>query len=173
MDDLLVLMDLNNNEIGCATKEEVHKKGYLHRAFSVFLYKDNKILLQKRNEKKYHSGGLWTNSCCSHPRYHEDLELAIQRRLNEELGIINNVLVEYLGDILYHNKFSNSIIEYEKDAIYVGEYRGDINYSIEEISDVQWVEINEIKEEIIKNPNKYTCWFIIAFPLILNYLENK
>lgn len=173
MKDLLVLVDLDNKEIGYETKEQVHKEGYLHKAFSVFLYKGKEILLQKRNEEKYHSGGLWTNSCCSHPRCNESLEGAIQRRLNEELGIEAKVLVECLGEILYYQKFNDSVTEYERDAIYIGEYSGDIVYAIEEVSDVKWVDIDELKEDMVKNPDKYTCWFIIAFPMVVDYLNKK
>lgn len=173
MEDLLVLINLDNKEIGYATKEVAHKEGYLHKAFSVFLCNGKKILLQKRNVSKYHSGGLWSNSCCSHPRYNERVEMAIQRRLHEELGIDNKVMLEYLGEILYHQKFNDTVTEYERDAIFIGEYTGNITYAVEEISDIKWIDIDELKEDIITHPDKYTCWFIIGFPLVLDFINKK
>ena len=85
--DELILVDLSDHEIGTMDKAEAHRIGRLHRAFSVFIVHGGKMLLQRRNSKKYHSGGLWANACCSHPRKGESLEAAAARRLSEELGI--------------------------------------------------------------------------------------
>ncbi len=120
-EDCLILVNYRDEQIGQGYKLEVHKKGLLHRAFSVFLYDGNKLLIQKRASNKYHSAGLWANTCCSHPRVGEKLEMAVQRRLLEEVGVSCDV--KHLNSFVYREVF-DELSEYELDHIFVGEYKG-------------------------------------------------
>lgn len=157
----VVLVNLDDQVIGQEEKMIAHEKGLLHRAFSVFLFNDNQVLIHKRASTKYHCGGLWTNTCCSHPRLNEEIIDAAKRRLNEELGIVINELKE-VNQFVYHYPFSNGLCEYEVDHIVIGEYNGDWILNPEEVDEIKWIDIQELKEDILKYPNKYTPWFITA-----------
>ncbi|MEZ3467996.1 MAG: isopentenyl-diphosphate Delta-isomerase [Schaedlerella sp.] len=141
------------------------KNSCLYRAFSVFVYRGNKMLLQKRSAEKYHSGGLWTNACCSHPRQGEELSEAVERRLKEELGV--RMPVEELYSFVYRAQFENGLTEYEYDHVFLGEYDGEIRLNEEEASEIQWMDMDELAEDLWKNPEKYTAWFLIAAPQVL------
>ena len=171
MEDRLILVDVDDKEIGSASKSTAHYEGLLHRAFSVFLYQGEKMLIQRRNANKYHSGGLLANSCCSHPRKGECFEDAIRRRLKEELGIVSPITLHLVGSILYHEKFANGVIEFEKDSLFVGEYSGEIDICEEEISSTYWLHIEELKQDVRDHPDKYACWFVIALPTVLDYIN--
>lgn len=172
MIDEIILVDTMDNEIGSGTKEDVHKLGKLHRAFSIFIIDGDKMLIQKRASDKYHSGGLWTNSCCSHPRKGESLEEAVNRRLYEEIGL-NSDLTE-IGSFVYHVKFNNEVSEYEYDHVFIGDYKGDkIIENKEEVECTKWIKIDELKEDILQSPEKYTVWFITALPMVLKFLSEK
>ena len=160
----VVLVDFNDQEIGVEEKMKAHEKGLLHRAFSVFLFHDHKVLLQKRASGKYHCGGLWTNTCCSHPRIDESVKDAAIRRLKEELGICVSDLNE-ITSFVYYASFPNGLTEYEVDHVLVGEYKGDYLMNLEEVEEMRWVELDELKEEVRLNPSKYTPWFILALNL--------
>ena len=172
MSDQIIVVDYDDNEIGIGEKIEVHKKGLLHRAFSVFLVKGSKILLQKRNMTKYHSGGKITNSCCSHPRVGETTQAAAERRVTEELGVMQTKLNE-IGHIIYRCDFGTGITEYEYDHIYIGFYDGQVVPDKNEIEEVFWEEIDLIKTDVAEHPEKFTCWFISAFTVLLEYLKNE
>ena len=131
MEDQLIRVDIYDKEVGYGTKEEVHRKGLLHRAFSVFLVDDDRMLIQKRHREKYHSGGLWANSCCSHPRKDESLEEAVERRLEEELGV--QAPCRELCHFVYYMKFSEDMHEYELDHVFVGSYDGEVQFDDTEI----------------------------------------
>ena len=165
MEDQLILVDIFDNPAGTGQKLAVHQKGRLHRAFSVFVYRGNKMLLQKRSAGKYHSGGLWTNACCSHPRQGEELSEAVERRLEEELGV--RMPVEELYSFVYRAQFENGLIEYEYDHVFLGEYDGEIRLNEEEASEIRWMDMDELAEDLWKNPEKYTAWFLIAAPQVL------
>ena len=165
MEDQLILVDIFDNPEGTGQKLAVHQKGRLHRAFSVFVYRGNKMLLQKRSAGKYHSGGLWTNACCSHPRQGEELSEAVERRLEEELGI--RMPVEELYSFVYRAQFENGLTEYEYDHVFLGEYDGEIRLNEEEASEIRWMDMDELAEDLWKNPEKYTAWFLIAAPQVL------
>lgn len=165
MDDTLVLVDLFDNEIGKATKKEVHEKGLLHRAFSVFIVNDGRMLIQKRNRNKYHSGGLWTNACCSHPRHGELLDEAVIRRINEELGITTQF--DKAFSFVYRSTFKNGITEYEYDHVFISDYNGTIMPDEDEIEEYKWVGLEELADDLVKHPDKYTAWFQIAAPKVL------
>lgn len=165
MDDELVLVDLFDNEIGKASKKEVHEKGLLHRAFSLFIVNDGKMLIQKRNRNKYHSGGLWTNACCSHPRHGELLDEAVIRRTKEELGITTQF--DKAFSFVYRCVFKNEIIEYEYDHVFISDYIGNIEPDENEIEEYKWVGLEELADDLVNNPDKYTAWFQIAAPKVL------
>lgn len=123
------------------------------------------MLLQKRSAEKYHSGGLWTNACCSHPRQGEELSEAVERRLKEGLGV--RMPVEELYSFVYRAQFENGLTEYEYDHVFLGEYDGEIRLNEEEASEIRWMDMDELAEDLWKNPEKYTAWFLIAAPQVL------
>ena len=137
----------------------------------MFVVHDGKMLLQKRNTEKYHSGGLWTNACCSHPREGEDLELAVSRRLKEELGTafpVNEVF-----DFVYRAQFGNGITEYEYDHVFVADYAGKVYPNAEEIDEMKWVSFSELSRELVLSPEHFTAWFIIAAPKVLKQMQGN
>lgn len=136
----ITLVDIDDHITGYSTKD-VHKRGLLHRAFSVFIVNDNIMLIQMRNPNKYHSGGLWSNACCSHQRKEEILSEAVHRRMNEEL-----------------------------DHVFVGEYCGEVCIDPNEASEIRWVEFDKLKSELLDNPENFSSWFIICAPRVLNLL---
>ena len=139
----------------------------MHRAFSILIFNNKKeLLIHKRESSKYHSGGLWTNTVCSHPKPGEKTEDAAHRRLKEEMGF--DCPLKELFHFIYKAKIKN-LIEHEIDHVFVGFYNGDPNPDPEEIEDIKWISIKEIKEDIKNNPDKYTYWFKI----IINNYENK
>ncbi len=161
-EEKVVLVDKDDNQIGLMPKMEAHQKGILHRAFSIFLLNsENQILLQKRSSNKYHSGGLWTNTCCSHPRDGENIINAGKRRLSEEMGI-NTDLIETFK-FTYKAKLENGLTEHEYDHVLIGKYNGNPILNEDEAEDYKWVSLEEVKKDIKKNEKDYTVWFIIAF----------
>lgn len=169
--DELILVNAEDEEIGYGEKAYVHEKGLLHRAFSVFIVNDGKMLIQKRNRNKYHSGGLWTNACCSHPRKGESLKEAVHRRLEEELGI--DCDVEELFDFMYRTVFAENLYEYEFDHVFLADYSGSIELNREEASEIKWIDLQELKEDIVRRPEKYTSWFLIAANKVIKVAEEK
>ncbi len=161
LEKLLVLVDKNNNQIGTMEKLEAHKKWLLHRAFSVFLFnKAWELLIQQRAKDKYHCGGLWTNTVCSHQAPWEWNIHAAVRRLGEELGIYNNIeKLEELWSLRYKVEFDNGLIEHEYDFIIQGNYDGIVIANPDEVMDYKWISLNAIKKDIKENPEKYTPWF--------------
>ncbi len=157
----VILVDESDTAIGSMEKMEAHKKGLLHRAFSVFIFNgDGKLLLQQRALTKYHSAGLWTNSCCSHPRPNENLLTAAKRRLFEEMGLDTELI--YKTAFVYRSSFDNGLIEHEYDHIYVGVTEKDPIINKEEVEAYAWKNIDAIKKEIEIFPDKFTTWFKIA-----------
>lgn len=171
--DELILVDIDDNELGVEQKEKAHSRPMLHRAFSIYLYNDKKeLLIQKRAISKYHSGGLWANACCSHPRKGETLKESAIDRLKDELGIETDV--KELFSFIYLNKFNDNLYEYELDHVFIGKYNGNINnikLNKEEVSEVRWVNIKQLKEELVTNPSSFSSWFIISVKKIIEYLE--
>ena len=166
----VILVDEQDQPVGSMEKMEVHQKALLHRAFSIFIFNSRgEMLLHKRADKKYHSGGLWTNACCSHPRPGEDTLAAAEKRLREEMGIVTPLTKAF--DFVYRADFDNGLTEYEFDHVFAGTYNGEIFPDGEEVSDYCFKTIAEIKSSIQSHPQKYTEWFKIAFPKMELYLE--
>lgn len=166
----VILVDEQDRPVGAMGKMEVHQKALLHRAFSIFIFNARgEMLLHRRADKKYHSGGLWTNACCSHPRPGEDTMQAAQKRLQEEMGIVTDIRKAF--DFIYRADFDNGLTEYEFDHVFVGTYDGAIDPDKEEVSDYCFKTIEEVKSSIRSHPQKYTEWFKIAFPKMEAYLE--
>lgn len=163
--EMILLVDENDKEAGYGEKHEVHKKGIFHRAFSIFIFNSQKqLLLQKRESNKYHSPGLWTNSCCSHQRQNELLSEAIHRRLKEEMGF--DCELKEVFTFSYRVEFNPELIENEFDHVFVGYYDGEVTPEPYEVEDYKWMTLEEIKKDMEKNPDMYTYWFKICFPKI-------
>ncbi len=159
----VILVDEQDNETGLMEKMEAHEKAVLHRAFSVFIFNPaGEMLLQQRAVSKYHSGGLWTNACCSHPLPGELTATAAQRRLYEELGF--NTPLQKAFDFIYKAAFDNGLTEFEFDHVYTGTYDGEIVPNRSEVQDCCYKSMDDIKSSIASHPHKYTEWFKIAFP---------
>jgi len=157
----LILVDLDDRETGRGEKLDVHRRGLLHRAFSAFLFDGDRLLIQRRAAGKYHSAGLWANTCCSHPRVGETLEEAVTGRLRLECGI-DRVRVAEAGRFVYRAVFPNGLTEYESDHVFVGEYAGPFTADPEEASEMLYVSLPELKQDLLVSPEKYAVWFFTA-----------
>lgn len=154
----VILVNSKDEAIGQMEKLEAHKHGSLHRAFSVLIFnKSGEMLLQKRADNKYHSGGLWTNACCSHPRPNEQTKDAAIRRLKEEIGL--ELTPRFAYKFIYKTILDNDLVEHELDHVFIGEHDGEPIINTEEASDWKYIDINELKNDISENPDKYTVWF--------------
>jgi isopentenyl-diphosphate delta-isomerase len=168
----VVLVNESDEAIGTMEKMEAHQKPHLHRAFSIFLFNNqSEMLLQKRALKKYHSGGLWTNACCSHPYPGEAVSDAANRRLMEELGIATPLQKAF--HFLYQAEFENGLFEHEFDHVFLGKFCGTLMPDPEEVADYCYKSLSEIKLDLELRPNAYTPWFKIAMPHLEKYLETQ
>lgn len=170
MNNDLILVDLQDNRIGTDTKENCHRTPKLHRAFSVFLYNNGKLLLQKRALNKYHSGGLIANTCCSHPRT-ENLIDDAKQRLVEECGISISYL-EQIFCFTYLTKFSDNLFEFEYDHVLIGKYTGDYAINKDEVLTMFWIDYDSLLKDMQANPLNYASWFLICAPKVVEYLKN-
>lgn len=169
-EEKVILVDKNDKQVGLMPKLEAHEKGILHRAFSIFIFNSKyELLLQKRASSKYHSGGLWTNTCCSHPREGEDTLDAANRRLDEEMGIKTSLRKVY--DFIYKAELDNQLTEHEFDHVFYGVFDSDPILNKDEAEDFKWVDMETLNNDIIKNEENYTVWFKIAFEYFYNYLK--
>ncbi|HEV7781439.1 MAG TPA: isopentenyl-diphosphate Delta-isomerase [Chitinophagaceae bacterium] len=158
----VILVDADDNPTGRLEKMQAHQQGLLHRAFSIFIFNSKgEMLLQQRAMNKYHSGGLWTNACCSHPLPDESTALAAQRRLKEELGF--ETLIHKIVDFVYKADMGNGLTEHEFDHVFAGEYDGPVMFNKEEVMDCCYKSVEEIRDNLVTHPGKYTPWFHIAF----------
>jgi len=156
--EMVILVDQYDNAIGTMEKMEAHRKGVLHRAFSVLVFNaKGEILLQKRAKSKYHSGGLWTNACCSHPSPGEKIEDATRRRLREEMGI--DLQPEFSHKFIYKTNLDRDLIEHEYDHVFIGTFNGEPAINKEEVEDWKFVTMHWLKEDMLINPGAYTYWF--------------
>jgi len=154
----VILVNEKDEQIGICEKLEAHQKGLLHRAFSILLFNSKgELLLQQRAFEKYHSAGLWTNTCCSHPRPNESIKDAAQRRLREELGI--EALSEFAWSFIYKTTLENNLIEHELDHVLIGTFNGEPHPNPREIINWKFVDLKSIREDISQNPSAYTYWF--------------
>jgi len=172
MEQLLVLVNEHDEEIGLMEKMEAHRKALLHRAFSVFIFNTKgEMLLQQSALTKYHSGGLWTNACCSHPYPYETPSEAAIRRLKEELGFTTTVAPTF--QFMYKAALDNELTEHEFDHVLIGQYEGPFELNEEEVAAVEYVGMNQLRNDINLYPEKYTAWFLIAFPMLEEYLAKQ
>jgi isopentenyl-diphosphate delta-isomerase len=164
----VILVDKNDTSTGTMEKMEAHRQAILHRAFSVFIFNSKgEMLLQQRAPGKYHSGGLWTNSCCSHPRPGEDTLQAASRRLREEMGF--ETPLKKVFDFVYKTNFENGLSEHEFDHVFVGQYDGKVNPDSAEVNNYAYRPMKSIAELLQTNPELFTAWFRIAFPKVLEW----
>ncbi len=169
----LLVVDKNNNIIGYDSKANIHAgEGILHRAFSIFIFNDQgEMLLQKRSKKKLLWPLFWSNSVCSHPRENESNEIATQRRLKEELGIVTPI--KYLFSFQYQANFNDIGSEREYCSVYIGKSNGPFFINNNEIDEWKFIPLEELNCELNKSPKKYTPWFKIEWDKILkNHLES-
>jgi isopentenyl-diphosphate delta-isomerase len=170
MAELLVLVDENDVQTGVGEKMDIHQKGLLHRAFSIFVFNSNKeLLLQQRSMDKYHSAGLWTNTCCSHPGPGEDILTAAHRRLQEEMGF--NCDLTDVFNFIYRAEFDNGLIESELDHVIIGYYNRNPIVNPEEVMNYKWVNTSWLQRDIEENSKKYTEWLKISFEKVLPFLK--
>ncbi|SDB47265.1 isopentenyl-diphosphate delta-isomerase [Flavobacteriaceae bacterium MAR_2010_188] len=161
-EEMVILVDTDDNELGIMAKMEAHEKGILHRAFSVFVFnKKGELLLQQRALDKYHSPGQWTNTCCSHQRQGETNLEAGMRRLEEEMGFTTEL--EDCFSFIYKSPFDNGLTEHEFDHVLVGYYNDAPSINKSEVEDYKWMVLEDVKEDLTKNPSDYTVWFKIIF----------
>jgi isopentenyl-diphosphate delta-isomerase len=170
----LILVDEQDNQIGTGEKISVHKSGALHRAFSIFVFRkhNNKqqILLQKRYINKYHSGGLWANSCCGHPNVNESIIAAGQRRITEELGI--KVQLRTIGSFIYKQQLDNSLFEHEFDHVLIGLYQNDpIVLNPEEVDEISWQNVDQFDIWLEEYRDQVAVWLPPAWKLLKSKLH--
>jgi isopentenyl-diphosphate delta-isomerase len=165
-------VDENDVPIGSAEKMEAHEKALLHRAFSVFIFNSKgEMLLQQRAMTKYHSGGLWTNACCSHPYVEQDTLAAAEKRLQEEMGFKTSLTEAFA--FMYKAGFDNGLTEHEYDHVFIGKYDGPIVPDPNEVEHFCFMSMEELKAAIKLYPQKYTAWFKIALPRLEHFLASN
>ena len=166
----VILVDINDQEIGTMEKMEAHRKGLLHRAFSIFIFNsNNELLIHQRAFEKYHSGGLWTNTCCSHPRKGETVIEAANRRLMEEMGM--KCKLDHQFSFIYNKKLDKGLTEHELDHVIFG-FTDDLpNINKEEVATWKSVTIEDLEKNISNSPNLYTEWFKICFPKMKEHFK--
>jgi isopentenyl-diphosphate Delta-isomerase len=168
----VILVNELDEPVGIMEKMQAHEVAVLHRAFSVFIFNaSGEMLLQQRASTKYHSAGLWTNACCSHPRPAENTLAAAHRRLLEELGF--DTPLTKIFHFTYKADFSNGLVEHEFDHVFAGQYSGSITANTDEVSNYGYYQMQHIDHELKLNPEKYTAWFHVAFPKIKEWWQLK
>lgn len=162
----VILVDELDNEVGTMEKIEAHEKALLHRAFSIFVFNDaGQMMLQRRALGKYHSPGLWTNACCSHPRPGESLAEATSRRIVEEMGF--SCKMERVFSFIYKAPFDHGLTEHELDHVFIGRHNDAPEINPEEVAEWKWMEIPGLLADLKANPDNYTVWFRIAMEQIV------
>lgn len=166
----VILVDKDDVQTGTMEKIEAHQKGLLHRAFSIFIFNSKgEFLLQQRAEAKYHNGGMWTNTCCSHPLPGEPVLSAANRRLLEEMGFVTVLSPAFT--FIYKASFANGLTEYEFDHVFTGVYDGIVKTDKTEVSDFCFKKMEDIEASLQTHPQNYTEWFKIAWPQIKSLHE--
>ncbi|WP_178984591.1 isopentenyl-diphosphate Delta-isomerase [Winogradskyella helgolandensis] len=170
IEEQVILVDENDNKIGLMPKMEAHEKALLHRAFSVFIFNNkNELMLQQRAMHKYHTPGLWTNTCCSHQRDGESNLEAGKRRLQEEMGFVTDL--EEKTSFIYKAPFDNGLTEHEYDHVMVGYYNDNPNINPDEVASWKWMSLEAVKTDIAQNPQFYTAWFKIIFEKFYEFIN--
>ncbi len=170
MEDQVTLVDENDREIGVEGKMAAHRSGKLHRAISVFIFDSaGRLLLQKRAAGKYHSAGLWSNTCCSHPRHGEHRLAAAHRRLQEEMGLACEL--QEVFSFVYRAELSNDLIENEYDYVFFGHYEGVPQPDPEEVEDWKWADMALLKKDLQTNPQAYTFWLAACIDRVISCKE--
>lgn len=165
----VILVNDLDEPIGTMEKMEAHLTPHLHRAFSIFIFNNKgQMLLQQRALNKYHSGGLWTNTCCSHPYPGESTEQAAIRRLQEEMGFETPMTKAF--SFIYQASFDNGLTEYEYDHVFIGAYDGAVNPNKDEVHSYCYKSFDEIRNDLQQTPEKYTEWFKIALPQLASHM---
>ena len=161
MEEQVVLISENDEVLGLMDKMQAHENGLLHRAFSVFLFNEKgEVLLQKRAAEKYHSPNQWTNAVCSHPRDGETYLEGAQRRLKEELGIEAMELSPKFH-FIYKADVGGNLWEHELDHVFTGNYDGNFSLNEEEVSEIRYITMEALDQEMESNPENFTEWFKI------------
>ena len=172
VEEKVILVDKNDNPIGLMNKLEAHEKALLHRAFSVFVLNDkNELMLQQRAHHKYHSPLLWTNTCCSHQRENETNIQAGTRRLREEMGFETEL--KEMFHFIYKAPFDNGLTEHELDYVMIGYYNDIPVINKEEVESWKWMKIEEVKNDMLVNPDFYTVWFKIIFEEFYHHFDEN
>jgi isopentenyl-diphosphate Delta-isomerase len=170
LEEQVILVNEKDEQIGTMPKMEAHEKGLLHRAFSVFIFNSKKeVMLQQRAFGKYHSPGLWTNTCCSHQREGETSIKAGERRLLEEMGF--SVPLKETTTFIYKAPFDNGLTEHEYDHVLIGNYEGPPNINPDEVVDWRWMPLEDVKTDIANHPEMYTAWFKIIFDKFYQHIN--
>ncbi len=160
--DRVILVDETGREIGTSEKVKAHADGLLHRAFSIFILNSrDELLVQRRAVDKYHSGGLWSNACCSHPRPGEAIEAAARRRLREEMGF--ECKLEPAFSFVYRERVSAALWEHELDDVLIGRWDGVPDPDPAEVADWRWIAPDDLRSELRRQPSAFTVWFPLAF----------
>lgn len=166
--EYVVLVNERDEEVGVAEKHQAHRSGLLHRALSVCLFNsEGALLLQRRHAGKYHSGGLWTNTCCSHPRPEEPVDQAAQRRLHEEMGLSCDL--RRIHTFVYRTAFPNGLVEHEFDHLFVGSTDATPRPDPAEVDDWAWVRPSDLVDAVRERPEAYTYWFRLMLPELLRH----
>ena len=173
---MVILVDENDFEIGKMPKMEAHEKACLHRAFSVFIFNSKgELLLQKRADDKYHSGGLWANACCSHPAPGQKTAEAARERLIMEMGI--DIESTYVLTFTYKSPYENGLTEHEIDHVFISQTDDKPHINLEEVSEYKYISLDDLKKDIELHPESYTTWFRIIsrdyLPQIANHIKTK
>lgn len=170
MTEQIVLVDDNDTAIGVMEKLQAHREGRLHRAFSIFVFNSaGELLLQKRHSGKYHSAGLWANTCCSHPRPGESLKAATHRRLQEEMGFDCEMSPGF--SFIYKVPFDNGLVENEYDHVYIGHYDSDPVPHPLEVEDWRWVSLPVLQQQIHDEPEHYVHWLQLIIDKVRRYMD--
>ncbi len=171
-EEYVILVDENDQEIGTMEKMQAHREARLHRAFSVFVFNDqDEVMLHQRAFSKYHSGGLWTNTCCSHPRKGETVLEAAHRRLQEEMGFDCDLREAF--NFTYKAALDNDLTEYELDHVVLGRFNGEPNLNPDEVAAYKYMNWEELKQDVASNPDMYTEWFKIALDEVDQHFEQS
>lgn len=166
----VILVNQKNEQIGLMPKMQAHREAVLHRAFSVFVFNNKKeLMLQQRSLTKYHSPGLWTNTCCSHQREGESNVQAGKRRLQEEMGFVTELKNSI--SFIYKAPFDNGLTEHEYDHVLIGEYNAAPRINLDEVASWKWMSLEAIKEDMQTNPKLYTAWFKIIFEKFYSHIN--